>query len=305
MPTSNAPSCESGVNRPVEPIALSAPLARRLAPRLCRRDPASGEDCSWYHGLWQDLRALGLAASPVYQADFFLGAFKRMAKRRRLRLLISGAADYSILAHVLWGCRESGLEVDITVTDRCNTPLFLNQWYAEQAGHPITTVQEHILAYQPEEPFDVICSHAFLGQFSPQRRTELVGKWSQWLAPMGTVLTVNRVRPGGTRREIRFSPEEARAFCLAVEQRIRESQSWPEAEAAEALARARIYAQRLRIHPISPAEFTQLFLSTGFRIDALSTVASGESRNRNVSGPAIPRESKHACLVATKARSGE
>jgi len=293
------------MNKPGEPIAISAPLARRLAPQLCRRDPVSGEDCSWYHGLWQDLRTLGLAASPAYQADFFWGAFKSLAKRRRLRLLISGAADYSILAHVLWGGHENGLEADVTVIDLCDTPLFFNQWFAEQVGYKITTVREDILAYQPEELFDVICSHSFLGQFPPQRRTELVGKWSQLLAPTGTALTVNRVRPGGTPHEVRFSQEEARTFCLTVEQRMRESRSWPEAEAAEVLARARIYAQRLRIHAISPVEFTQLFLSAGFRIDALSTIVSSDPRNSDVSGPAIPRDSQHACIVATKARSGE
>jgi len=53
-----------------EPLMFSAPVARQTASRLCRKDPISGEDCSWYHGLWQDLRLMGLAAAPAQQADF-------------------------------------------------------------------------------------------------------------------------------------------------------------------------------------------------------------------------------------------
>ena len=37
---------------------MSAPLALREARRLCLRDPENGEDCSWYHGIWQYLRLL-------------------------------------------------------------------------------------------------------------------------------------------------------------------------------------------------------------------------------------------------------
>jgi hypothetical protein len=292
------------MNKLDEPIALSAPLARRLAPRLCRKDPVSGEDCSWYHGLWQDLRAIGLAASPEHQADFFLSAFKRLAvRRRRLRLLISGAADYSILAHVLWACNEHGLEADVTVADRCETPLFLNNWYAQRAGQTIRAVREDIFEYRPEAPFDVICSHSFLGQFPPQRRTTLVEKWSQLLAPMGSVLAVNRVRPDGTPRNHRFSPDQARSFCATVERRIRESPSLPESEASEIFNRARIYVQRLHGYAISAAELAALFQQAGFRIDDLVSVVSSDSRNSDASGPAVPACAEHACLLATKSAS--
>src|SRR5436190_7838783 len=106
------------MSKPEEPLSESAPLARQKAAQLCR------DGCSWYHGLWQDLRAVGLAASPQYQADFFLKAFGRLAGRtRRQRVLVSGAADYSILAHVLWACDEQNIDADFAVVDRCETPL--------------------------------------------------------------------------------------------------------------------------------------------------------------------------------------
>ena len=49
---------------PLDMLLESAPLARQMAPRLCRRDSATGESCAWIHGLWQYLRLLGLASTP-------------------------------------------------------------------------------------------------------------------------------------------------------------------------------------------------------------------------------------------------
>ena len=291
------------MSKPEEPIALSAPLARRLASRLCRKDPASGQDCSWYHGLWQDLRLLGLAATPEQQAAYFLSAFKGLAtQQRRLRVLISGAADYSILAHVLWACDKHQLEADVTVVDLCDTPLFLNNWYAEQAGRTIATIRSDVFAYRSELRFDVICSHSFLGQFTPPRRMELVEKWSQLLGPLGTVLTVNRLRANSSPDAVRFSPDEARSFCATVEQRIRNSQSLPENEAAGVLHRAGIYVQRLQVYAMTGADLAATFQQAGFRIDDLSSIVSHEPQNSGICGLAIPANANHACLMATKVR---
>ncbi len=287
------------MKKPEEPIALSAPLARQMAAQLCRKDPASGEDCSWYHGLWQDLRAIGLAASPEHQAEFFLSAFRQISKRPgRQRVLISGAADYSILAYVLWACGENGVDAEVAVIDRCATPLFLNTWYAERVGSTITAVRADIFEYQPERPFDVICSHSFLGQFSAERRPALVEKWSRLLAPTGVVVAVNRVRPAGGAREVTFSPEEARAFCATVAARISQ---WPAVmpqERDQLLDRTRSYVERSRTHAISTEELIGLFEHSGFQIDNVSSIHSTDPQNRNISGKAIPKDAKHACLLA-------
>lgn len=79
----------------IEPLKLSAPLALRLAPRLCR-------DCAWFHGLWQVLRLLGLNTTPEHHARFFRERLRRECRALdRPRVLISGTADYSLLAHLL------------------------------------------------------------------------------------------------------------------------------------------------------------------------------------------------------------
>ncbi len=89
-----------------EPVASTAALALRLASTLCHKDPATGESCAWYHGPWQLLRLLGLVMTPARHADFYGMALEAAASRGSApRVLISGAADYSLLGHVLAALR--------------------------------------------------------------------------------------------------------------------------------------------------------------------------------------------------------
>jgi len=83
-----------------EPVLESAPLARRLAAEMCGRDPDTGESCAWNHGFWQYLRALELVTTPAHHADCFKRGFDQVDARAP-RVLISAAADYSMLVQVL------------------------------------------------------------------------------------------------------------------------------------------------------------------------------------------------------------
>ncbi len=289
------------MNLPEEPLHLSAALARHAATYLCRVDPETGERCSWYHGLWQDLRVIGLAASPERQAEFFLRSFAELAKRNsHQRVLISGAADFSILACVLWACAKNGVQAEVTVVDRCDTPLFLNKWYAERAGCEIATVMSDILDYQPSAPFDMICSHSFLGQFPHPKRPQLVEKWSQLLAPGGAVLVVNRLRPDLGPKEVRFSPEEARAFRSKVAQRIGRLTDLSAHDRQQIVRRTGIYVERSQTYALSSEELLALFAGNGFQIDRVSSIISSDPQNRDISGKAIPKDAQHACLLARK-----
>ncbi len=292
------------MNLPEEPLHLSAALARHVAGQLCRRGSASGESCAWYHGLWQDLRVIGLAASPERQAQFFLDAFHEFAKQSgRSRVLISGAADYSILAYVLWACVENAIEVHVTVVDRCATPLLLNTWYAERAGQSVATVCADILEYRADVPFDVICSHSFLGQFAPDCRPNLVGQWARLLRPGGMVLAVNRLRPADGPSELRFSPAEAREFCAQVAQRIGRIPALSPHDRQQIVRRTRIYVERSQTYSLAPEELAALFVQNGFQIDRLSSIISSDPQNRDMGGKAIPKDARHACLLARKLES--
>lgn len=281
-----------------ELLALSAPLARSMASGLCRKDTISGEDCSWYHGLWQDLRLLGLAAAPEKQTTFFHSAFARFS-RSSVRLLISGSADYSILAHVHAACVQHQVTAKITVLDSCETPLFFARWYAERAGFPIETTHADIFSYVSEIPFDVICSHGFLSQFTPPQRAELVRRWFRLLSPAGTALLVNRVRPGSAGIETRFSDVQRREFCTIVAERLRDLDSLDDSERRAILARAETYAQRLVGYILTEEELSGLFNDAGFHIDHIEFIAS-PSQDGKLNGPAVPANANHACLVASR-----
>lgn len=279
----------------VEPLKESAALAREMANELCYRNPASGEQCSWYHGLWQDLRIMGLAASPQQQSDFFLEALKKLHQGRSdLRILISGAADYSILAHALHACRLLDIRSEITVIDICNTPLKLNEWYAEKATIHINTVREDILDYTASRPFDIVCSHSFLGQFDATRRKRIVDHWKRLLIPGGAALTINRIRTETLQESLAFSAQQSQAFLATVKSKS----GYTEAINAMLLERAQVYAQRLRAYAISASDLAILFTDQNYQISLNLTMSSKGSSAGGIRGLAIPAEARHACMVA-------
>ena len=278
-------------------LARGAALARKLAPQRCRKNPATGESCDWYHGLWQDLRLLGLAATPEQQADFFQNSLARFLQRPP-RLLISGAADYSILAHVMSACSENQITADITVMDICETPLFFNRWYAEQMGCRIHTVQANILDHSFDASFDVIYSHSFLGLFPPAQRARLVQQWAHALKPGGAAISVNRVRPGPSGGEIKFSEAQGREFCDLIAAKLQDH-PLSESERTAILDRAKVYVERLVGYSLPPEELTALFQQAGFRTDEWQIISTG-ARYGQSGGPAIPSHAQHACLIASK-----
>jgi SAM-dependent methyltransferase len=244
------------------------------------------------------LRLLGLAAAPEQQAAFFSQAFTRFAGLS-VRLLISGSADYSILAHVRAGCVQHRVTAKITVLDLCETPLFIARWYAERAGFEIETVQADIFTWTSTTAYDVICSHGFLSQFAPPQRLQLVQQWSGLLAPAGSVLLVNRVRSGPSGAEIRFSAAQGREFCEAVEKKLRLTDTLEEGEKTTILTRAEVYAQRLVGYALTESELTELFNDAGFHVDNIQILADA-AQDGKLSGPAVPANANHACLVASR-----
>jgi SAM-dependent methyltransferase len=290
-------SHRNAMTPPEEPVVESAPLALWVAERLCRASADGGQSCAWYHGFWQVLRALDLVTTPAHHAAFFAEAFAASQKSRP-RVLISGAIDYSMLAHVLWACGARGAEV--VVVDHCDTPLFLNLWYARRAGVAIATVRSDILALRGIPPCDIVCTHSFLGQFAPRARRALIEKWRELLAPGGRVITVNRVRSDAGAAPAAFSPEQARALREAVLHRA----AWLEerlAIAPEQLARGlEAYLAQQRPHPVRSAEeIRALFERGGFALERL-VCAPVAAAPQAPSGPTTPGGAIYAQIVARR-----
>jgi SAM-dependent methyltransferase len=279
---------------PDEALEEAARLAREQAPALCRRDPATGYSCDWHHGLWPTLRLLGLVTEPALHGEFLRMALAGVAGERP-RVLLSGAADHALLAQALaaFGRREP----DITVLDICDTPLMLNRWYANRRGTRLATQCANILDYEDAEPYDAICTHAFLGNFDAAQRAALAAKWHALLRPGGRVITVNRLRPGGDTQWIAFSVDQVWAYRARVEEAAK-----ARALQVPGLGRtAETYAGRQAIYPLgSAAELRALFERAGFGIELLSIATIAPAARQAVDAPTVPGAADYAQLIAVR-----
>jgi SAM-dependent methyltransferase len=249
---------------PYEPLADSAPLAWALAPTLCPGDPASHDTCVWYHRVWQYLRLLEIITSIRTNTSFLLETFERLADTHP-RVLITASADYGMLAHVKHAFGDRPLEV--TLVDRCPTSVGLNQWYADRLGFAITTVCDDVLAVQADRPFDLVCTHNFVGRFDADARARLARRWHDLLRPGGVVVTTQRVRPGSREVKTAYSREQARALGATV---AAAAAAYPESLGVlpDALGQATFeYALRKGAYVVSsPQEIADTFTRAGFDV---------------------------------------
>ncbi len=246
---------------------LSAPLAWEQAPKLCYHDDDGRRPCADYHRLWQYLPLFGVSQSIRTDTGFLLDAFRRLVKEEGARrVLVSGTADYAMLMHVLKAFELEAVEPEVIVVDRCATPIMLNRWFAERTGATIQSTEADVLSYRPERPVDIVCTHTFLGWFSPADKRRLIRSWHDMLVPGGTVITTCRLFPGlDEQTPMRFDQEEARSF----RERIRaaaEAFAAPLPASLEELSQtAESHTQSFVRYPIASREsLMELFAVGGF-----------------------------------------
>jgi SAM-dependent methyltransferase len=200
-----------------EPLAVSAQQAFFEAQKLC----PNGNDhpgCRPYHQLWQILRLLGLGATLGGHPEAYLDAFAQESLAwgpESKRVLIAGAADYSMLAHLLHGLARPADSLDITVVDLCPTPLSFNAWYADSRGLLVRLVQENLLDHA-DGPYDLIVTSSLLGNFAPGQRRAFFSRVADLLSPAGTFITSNRIRSAPEERPLSLDPSAAKTFAREV-----------------------------------------------------------------------------------------
>jgi SAM-dependent methyltransferase len=284
-----------------DPLAEAALLAREIAPALCRAVSRYQGVCDWYHGFWLCLRLMGVGKTYGGQAGFYLPALQEIAGTGDSpRVLVTGSADYAIPSLVLSAYARETAGLQLTVTDLCETPLYLTRWYAERIGADVTTDRADILDYTTEEPFDVALTNSFFGSFAPEQRPGLFAAWARLLRPGGKLLFTNRLRPGVT-GVVRFSPSEVEAYCNTV---AGEASRLPEPlnrDPEAMVAAARRYAETYISHPIgSQDDIVRYLEEAGFRVDSL-VVAKREGREGGgISGPTTNQASEYARVIATR-----
>jgi SAM-dependent methyltransferase len=285
-----------------EPIVESAPIAHRVAQQLCTRDPHTGETCAWYHGFWQYLRAMGLAKTCGGQGPFFVDTLRALIGRDAMsRVLVSGTADYSMPAHVLFAFAGENRPLDLAVVDHCETPLYLSRWYAERRGTTIATARSDVLAYENSIPFDVVLTNSFLGYFDADARSSLVATWRRLLRSGGKAVFTNRLRPGAPAAPVGFTVEQTRHLSEAVRGEAERWRSVFAFDPDDVATWARVYGERSRFYSIRSAdEIVSLLRDGGFAPDHVEIVATAASGGHSVTGPSIADAAKYVRVIATR-----
>lgn len=262
-----------------EPMVSTAPVMDFISASVCQGNHVSADDCSWYHSIWQYLRIFNMVSTPTWHTEFYRDELGALAKTGNFnRALISGTADYSMLAHLLWAYRVQKSRVIATVVDLCESPLLLCKWYAKRVDEKVTTAVSDILKFESVEPFDLIVTDAFLTRFPPEMRSQIVRKWALLLRPGGKVVTTVRIETGLGAEYAVATPDQADAFRKRA---MQEAQRWQDflPLSPEVIAnRAQRYAERMISFSIkSIDEIRQLFEDQSFQIDDLrTTVVPGE-----------------------------
>ena len=176
------------------------------APQVSQTMESQNNECTceWYHAAWGYCRYAELIRSPQLHKYYFQKVFTELSKKNRINILISGAADFSILDHISSSIDCSQLNnLYFTVVDMCMTPLINCKWYNElrsSKGLPslnIDLVQTDMLkSGLPDDFFDIITTYRFLSKFNSNDRKKLIEEWKRMLIQGGWIITSESIFPG-------------------------------------------------------------------------------------------------------------
>lgn len=268
---------------PDEPLTQSAPAMAILSDFLCKGDHLNREDCSWYHRAWQYLRLLDLVSTPTWHSGFYIHAFNGNVRRdQRSRVLISGTADYSMLAYILHTFKHIRAETDITVLDLCDTPLMISRWYAAKNQKEIAIAKENILTYAPANKFDFIVTDAFLTRFNRKEQNKVLHKWTELLKRTGRIVTTVRLDPSvESNKPIKASKKDIDYFVMRAERLAELWRDFVLLDPNQIGLLAREYAEHMESYAIrNRQQLEQMFGAAGLVFDMYEeTLVKGEMTN--------------------------
>jgi hypothetical protein len=284
-------------------LAESLPLARQWAADDCWSDPATGKSCAWYHGSWQTLRLLGLVTTLTHQAEFYIKALRPLiASGGFRRVFLSGSADYGLLSVVLDAFHQEGVVPEITVVDRCATPLRLCRWYAERYGYRVDTFQSDLTDFRAAEAYDLICVHSLLSCIPRERHADIVKTWNSLLRPGGILMMANTVYPGIAQSKSIFTEEQTAAYkkrVFAAAKTCSQPAALPPAEVLERMAED--FAGNMESNIISaPSQLTDLLQDGGFELLEARFGLHIKDPGHQRSGAPIKADKEYAWIVAER-----
>jgi ubiquinone/menaquinone biosynthesis C-methylase UbiE len=179
-----------------EPLVLSADLINGVASVLCTHNHIDEEDCNWYHGAWQYLRLLDMVSTPTWHHDFYTKQLREaILLSPNPKALITGTADYSVLAYLINSSKQTNIECEINILDLCSSPLFACKWYAKKSNVSINTYEQNIFEFSElhKDSMDMVVTDAFLTRFTANETRDILNVWAHVLKPGGRVITTVRM----------------------------------------------------------------------------------------------------------------
>ena len=293
-------------NRVEEPLAQTAAMARQWAAQNCAHN-ATGVSCKGYHGFWQYLRLMNLGQTLGGNADQYLRTMTDLSRDwdeqgngTPRRILISGCADYSMLAHVLHAFARAQVQPRITVLDICPTPLKLNGWYAKSRDTSVELVCSDLLRHCCVEGYDLIVTSSFLGYFGPNIRPRLFEVYAALLSVGGRLVFSNRLRPSSEDTQAGFTSEQTERFARKVAELSPKLPASATLETADAYRMAFDYAAIQCPFPVNSADtIRRLAADAGLKWRTGSHIA-GLALQRGVTGPTVGDGSDYVFAVLEK-----
>jgi hypothetical protein len=261
-----------------EMFRKSADFVYTLSKYTCSRGYTDQSNCSWYHGAWQYLRIQNKVSAPTWHLEFYYDSLSAILKDGD-KVLISSTADYTMLALLISVIKSLALNIDITVTDICQTPLIICEWYAEEINYPIQTIQEDICSLNLKFFYNLVITDAFLTRFKQNDKQEVVEKWYNLLEAGGSVITTARVENLVNTDKVTANPEESNLFLSANQKSIL-NDSQHKKPKIESICRQ--YAEKIYSYPFkSHQEVINLLKTYNFTVNNFyQALVTGEFKPR-------------------------
>lgn len=254
-----------------EPLSDSADINYNIAVHNCQNGIMSNGDCTWYHSVWQYLRIINKVSSPEWHATFYETCFNKLfTEKENPKILISGTADYSLLAYVYNSSKKMNNKAEIFVLDTCKTPLKICEWYAEKHGFKIKILNMSVLDLsQLSTKFDLICSDAFLTRFTKIEAKVVVSNWYDVLNENGMVVTTVRTREYGNFE----NDEHKNNYIKDCVDRFQKWEGYFNISIKLFEQMVEDYVNKMYSHNIgSKNTITTMFKNVGFVFDEISTI---------------------------------
>jgi len=282
-------------------------IGRELAEQHCNRSPF---DCRWYHGNWYLLKSLDIVStSAVHAQDISRLLLAALAARQQpgstAQILITGSTDETMIRLAHDTCRHAGIDIHLHAVDICGTPLLFMQDYADSNDIALKTYCSNILEFSPDQQFDIILTHAFMGYFDAGKRDQLVRKWQSLLKHDGSIVTIQRVRPADSPELVRFTPEQRQRFIETATQRaskaIANQGGNAQYDVDMVKDAATRFTENFQSHAIrSHEELETTFTAAGMIFERLEycRLNAIKAGSGNVTGPSVPSDAEFALIIA-------